>query len=153
MITSQINGVCKSFGNVSVLENVSFETSETCRCLSILGRNGAGKTTFMKIIAGLLKPDAGKMIIQSELAKDASFFSPQMAAYVPETNLAIDVITAKCYFETYQALNTIAGVSTDVSLREDLIQRLDFQEYAGRVIQRLSKGKSKLLPRYRRILK
>jgi ABC-2 type transport system ATP-binding protein len=140
MITSQINNIYKSFGKISVLENISFETLEQCKCLAILGRNGAGKTTFMRILTGLLKPTAGSITIQSELVKNAPFFSPQMATYVPETNLAIEIITAKCYFETYQALNTIAGVSTDVSLRKDLIKRLDFEEYENRIIQRLSKG-------------
>lgn len=53
-----IRNINKSFGAEQVLTSLSFEL-EAGRILSILGRSGCGKTTLLKIVAGLEKADAG----------------------------------------------------------------------------------------------
>lgn len=58
-----------SFGykrNVTVLENISFDVPQG-QSLAILGYNGAGKTTLLHIITGLLRPKAGRAIINANL--------------------------------------------------------------------------------------
>ena len=52
----------KSFGAVRALKNVSFEVShKQIHCL--VGENGSGKSTFVKIVAGVLDPDQGQIIL------------------------------------------------------------------------------------------
>lgn len=53
-----INGLYKSFGDLKVLENakLSLKNGEN---LVVLGKSGSGKSVLIKIIAGLIKPDAG----------------------------------------------------------------------------------------------
>jgi putrescine transport system ATP-binding protein len=53
-----VRGLSKSFGGERVLEEVSFVLEER-RTLSVLGRSGCGKTTLLKLIAGLQGPDRG----------------------------------------------------------------------------------------------
>lgn len=53
-----IQGLCKSYGGVPALENVSFDVREG-EFLSFLGPSGCGKTTLLRILIGLLRPDAG----------------------------------------------------------------------------------------------
>ena len=46
----EINGLSKSYGNTKALDNVSL-TFEENRIYGLLGRNGAGKSTFLKILS------------------------------------------------------------------------------------------------------
>ena len=52
----------KSYGDVEALRGASLDVAEG-QIVSLLGRNGAGKTTMLSIIAGLLRPDAGAVTI------------------------------------------------------------------------------------------
>lgn len=54
-----VEGVSKAFGNVVALHEVSLAVEER-RIAALLGPNGAGKTTLVRIIATLLRPDAGR---------------------------------------------------------------------------------------------
>ena len=56
------NNLTKSFGRQAVLENISFEVQKGEK-IALIGENGTGKTTLIKIIAGLLKPTAGSVHI------------------------------------------------------------------------------------------
>jgi len=53
-----LSGVCKSFGRRVVLEKIGFSLAQR-QSLCICGANAAGKTTLLRIIAGLLQPDEG----------------------------------------------------------------------------------------------
>lgn len=54
-----------SYGIHHVLKDISFTVSENER-VAILGESGEGKTTILKLILGLVRPDAGKIIIDGE---------------------------------------------------------------------------------------
>lgn len=58
-----VEGITKRFSNRKVLSEVSFHVNRG-EIHGFLGPNGAGKTTTMRIIAGLLRPDAGKVVIE-----------------------------------------------------------------------------------------
>jgi len=55
----RVSGVSKSFGAVRALDAASFEIDEGVT--GLLGSNGAGKTTSLKLFMGLLEPDAGSI--------------------------------------------------------------------------------------------
>src|SRR5512141_1381074 len=54
----QVNGLQKSYKQVHVLKDVNFEVEKGC-IFALLGSNGAGKTTIVKILTTLLKQDGG----------------------------------------------------------------------------------------------
>jgi len=54
--------ICKSFPGVNALDNVNIELFKG-EVLCIAGENGAGKSTFVKILSGVLQPDKGKIIL------------------------------------------------------------------------------------------
>jgi len=55
-----LSGISKRYGGVRALEGVDF-ACERGRIHAVLGENGAGKSTLIKIIAGVVQPDAGSM--------------------------------------------------------------------------------------------
>ncbi len=65
MVKIELKKVSKSFRNFQALENISLEIKDK-EYFIILGPTGAGKTTLLKIIAGLLKPDMGKILFDDK---------------------------------------------------------------------------------------
>ncbi|HEX8196056.1 MAG TPA: ABC transporter ATP-binding protein [Pyrinomonadaceae bacterium] len=59
---ASVRGLSKSFGKTTVLEDINFEVSEG-ESLVLLGASGSGKTTILRIIAGLEEPDSGRVIL------------------------------------------------------------------------------------------
>ena len=56
----RLEGIWKTYGKVQALKDVNIEISGGC-ITSILGPCGCGKTTLLKIIAGLIEPDRGRV--------------------------------------------------------------------------------------------
>ncbi len=70
-----MRGIRKSFADVKALDGVDFELKSGEIC-ALLGENGAGKTTLMKILFGLLRPDAGKIFLRG---RETAISSPAEA--------------------------------------------------------------------------
>ena len=64
-IAASVVGVSKFFGKTSVLQNISFDVAEG-EALVLLGASGSGKTTILRIIAGLEQPYTGKIMIHGK---------------------------------------------------------------------------------------
>ncbi|MGD9538109.1 MAG: sugar ABC transporter ATP-binding protein [Alphaproteobacteria bacterium] len=67
-----MSGITKRYGGVTALDNVDFQ-SERGSIHAVLGENGAGKSTLIKIISGVVRPDAGEMALEG---KPVSFADP-----------------------------------------------------------------------------
>lgn len=61
----EVNGITKKFKNKLALDNVSFNLQEP-KIYGLLGRNGAGKTTFMNLLSGYQLPNGGSIRIDGE---------------------------------------------------------------------------------------
>jgi ABC-type Fe3+/spermidine/putrescine transport system ATPase subunit len=62
---TSVKGVSKRFGKTSVLENITFDVAEG-EALVLLGASGSGKTTILRIIAGLEQPYTGKVMLHGK---------------------------------------------------------------------------------------
>src|SRR5688572_2352981 len=65
MPAARVAGVSKYFGKTSVLQNISFDVGEG-EALVLLGASGSGKTTILRIIAGLEQPYTGKIFLHGK---------------------------------------------------------------------------------------
>jgi sulfate/thiosulfate transport system ATP-binding protein len=66
---ASVRGLSKSFRKMRVLEDVSFDVAEG-EALVLLGASGSGKTTILRIIAGLEQPDAGRVHLHGKDVTD-----------------------------------------------------------------------------------
>src|SRR5205809_3747099 len=66
---ASVFGISKRFKKTSVLEDISFDVSEG-ESLVLLGASGSGKTTILRIIAGLEQPDSGYVILHGQDVTD-----------------------------------------------------------------------------------
>lgn len=64
-VATSVVGISKRFGKTSVLENINFEVAEG-EALVLLGASGSGKTTILRIIAGLEQPYTGKVMLHGK---------------------------------------------------------------------------------------
>ncbi|MGE4292164.1 MAG: ABC transporter ATP-binding protein [Desulfovibrio sp.] len=64
-----VTGLCKQYGGTAVLRDVEFRVAQG-EVVSILGPSGVGKTTLLKIIAGLERPDAGELTFRETPGKE-----------------------------------------------------------------------------------
>lgn len=67
----ELRGIRKSFGGVHALQGVDFAISAG-ELHAIAGENGAGKSTLIKVIMGILAPDAGEILVDGELVQVSS---------------------------------------------------------------------------------
>lgn len=67
--------ISKSYGDIAVLKNICITFSESFPYI-IMGASGIGKTTLMRIITGLEKPDQGEVIINGQLFSSPSSLQP-----------------------------------------------------------------------------
>lgn len=67
----QVQNLSKSFLGVKALDNIQFDIQKG-EVHALMGENGAGKSTFMKILMGLLKPDSGEIIFEGEILKSSN---------------------------------------------------------------------------------
>ncbi|MCL2745047.1 MAG: ABC transporter ATP-binding protein [Planctomycetaceae bacterium] len=93
MSVINFNNITKRFGKVTALENVSFNV-EAGTVFALLGENGAGKTTSIKTLLGLVKPDSGtSSVLELDCLKD-DLQIRRRVGYVPEMPVLYDWMTA-----------------------------------------------------------
>lgn len=115
-------GLTKAFGGRPAVEAVSFRV-EPGEVVGFLGPNGAGKTTTMRLLLGLLRPDAGTGSIEGR------------CGYLPEQFTAYDALSVRSYLGF---LARCKEVPTDDVDR--VLAATDLADLAGRPFGRLSKG-------------
>jgi iron complex transport system ATP-binding protein len=84
MAILEIQDITAGYGNGDIIKNISFSLNKG-EFLSVLGRNGSGKSTMIKAIQGLLKDISGKILVDG---KEMLSYKPrelaQKMAYVPQ---------------------------------------------------------------------
>jgi ABC-2 type transport system ATP-binding protein len=92
-----IEGLCKAFGKPAV-DGLSLRVRPG-ELYALLGPNGAGKTTTLRMVAGLMKPDAGAITIFGVDALADPLGAKQIMAWAPDEPMLYDRLTPMEYLE------------------------------------------------------
>src|SRR5208282_593162 len=92
-----IRGLCKTYAKPAVDHlNLTVRAGEL---YALLGPNGAGKTTTLRMVAGLLKPDAGAISVFGVDALADPSAAKQLIAWAPDEPMLYDRLTPMEYLE------------------------------------------------------
>jgi len=130
----QLSNINKNFGENHVLKNVSF-TARGGAVFGLLGRNGSGKTTTLRIIMNIFLPDSGRVLIDGkDRASTTAYISylPEERGLYPRRLVSDQML----YFGRLRGLNT--KDAKDDALR--MLDTLGAGEYWSRQLDTLSKG-------------
>ena len=135
-----VNGLSFSYGNRKVLEDISFDAEEN-QIISILGPNGTGKTTLLKCICNIHKPDSGSVMVDGrdvltlngrELAKNIGFV-PQSVPMSRMTVFDSVLLGRRPYIELSVSRSDIQKVS-------DVLKALHMEDLSLRYLNEISGG-------------
>lgn len=149
----EVKGLMKSFGALVAANNLNVEVMPSAR-LSLIGSNGAGKTTFVNMVTGYLKPDAGqvkldgkditrlppRLITRAGLGR--SFQIPQLCeAMTPVDNILVALEIAGDGGSVFRPARTKGSLDRAV----EMLERFGLERYAGRPVNELPGGVRKLI--------
>lgn len=149
----EVKNLSKSFGSVVAADNISVAVQRGER-VGLIGTNGAGKTTFVNIVTGYVKPSAGAVLLHGRNITGApprliaragvsrSFQIPQLfLSLTTEENLIAAIGIASGY-----AARPCGGMDSGFrTLLEDMLARFKLTEYRRQPVAELSGGVRKLV--------
>lgn len=124
-----VSDVSFSFGELPILDEVSLSVGEG-ELIGLVGPNGCGKTTFLELLTGLRRPDAGEVTLPTD---------DRSVAYLPQSPAFRSGFTAR---ETINFYTELADIETDP---EEFLERVGLSHVADRRVEALSGGMTRLL--------
>lgn len=106
---------------------------------ALLGPNGAGKTTTLRMVAGLLKPDAGTVSVFGVDALADPIGAKRLIAWLPDEPMLYDKLTPLEYLEFVAGLWGVEA-ATAKPRAQDLLRSLDLWEQRGERCEGFSRG-------------
>ena len=97
-MTVQVTDLTGGYGQTPVIKNISF-TLQPGEIVGLIGLNGAGKSTTIKHLLGLLSPMEGEMSISDINIKDNIEAYRKHLSYIPESPVIYDTLTLKEHIE------------------------------------------------------
>jgi ABC-2 type transport system ATP-binding protein len=113
-----INNLCKTYkGDKKAVDHLSIQV-EAGDIFGFIGHNGAGKSTTIKAVVGVLDFEGGEIFIQGHSIKDEPLLCKQQIAYIPDSPDLYEHLTG------IQYLNFIADIfGIPAAIRQDKIKR------------------------------
>lgn len=130
----ELKNIEKSFGEKKVLTGVSFK-AEGGKAFGLLGRNGAGKTTSIRILMDVFPANSGEVLIDGkpiDYSKIGIGYLPEERGLYPK-KIIIDQLT---YFAELKGMSRKAAVQSI----DHWLDRLGMTEYRNKRLDTLSKG-------------
>jgi ABC-2 type transport system ATP-binding protein len=131
----EIRGVTKTFSTVTAVNDLSLAIPEGS-IYGFIGPNGSGKTTTMRMIAGIFHPDRGTIHV---FGKDVSTERAGLIGYLPEERGLYKKMKVRSLLEFHAKLRGGRNAAAQV---DAWLKKLDLTPYASNPVESLSKGMS-----------
>lgn len=131
----EVTGVSKSYGKKRILNGISF-SAKAGEQIALVGRNGCGKSTLIKIMAGLIKPDHGEVSYFGKILT-SGIGTVRTVGYLPQDNPLMDELTV------LDNLSMWAGKR--IKLSDDVVGMFDLGDILKEPVYKLSGGMKRRL--------
>ncbi|NCG17584.1 MAG: ATP-binding cassette domain-containing protein [Rhodobacterales bacterium] len=134
----EVTGLTRYYGEFAALDNISFRI-EKSEIIGLLGLNGAGKSTALKILAGLLAPSMGTVLIEGVNIQDDPTSMAKHIGFLPERPPLYEDMTVT---EFLVYIGRLKGMSTSDALGRlpEVIRMCDLKGREDQLISTLSHG-------------
>lgn len=136
----QLEDVSKSFGTRQLLRSVTFDVPNGC-ITTLLGANGVGKTTTLRIITGLMAPSGGSVLVDGFDVARESLQSRARLGVLPDQFGLYPRLTAREHIEFFARLRGLHGDELATRVR-DVERALGIAAFAATAGRHLSQGQS-----------
>src|SRR5271155_3195683 len=134
----ELDQLVKKFGNLTAVDGVSLHIPRG-EFFAVLGPNAAGKTTMIKLLAGLIKPTSGCARVSGFDIQTHPLEARKRLAYVPDYPFLYDKLTAWEFFRFIGQLFHLEAEHIEKNAQE-LVARFHLTEFADRSLEGLSHG-------------
>jgi sodium transport system ATP-binding protein len=134
----EIHGLRKSFGAVEAVRDVSFSAADGT-VVGLLGPNGAGKTTTLRMLSGLMRPDAGTIRVDAADVVADPIGAQTHMGLLPDSRGLYPRLTPVEHIQYFGRLHGIDGPVLAARAAE-LVTRLGLNEVAHRRVSGFSHG-------------
>ncbi len=134
----EVCGISKSYGDVQAVNNLSF-MAQAGAITTLLGANGSGKTTTLRSIAGLIKPDQGNIHLNGINVKTDAIEARRHLGIFPDQFGLYPRLTAAEHLEYFGKLHGLQGDGLNAALC-NTIKTLKMEDIAERRTQGFSQG-------------
>ena len=131
----ELKNVTKKYGDFKALDDISFKI-EKGEIVGFLGKNGAGKSTTLKIIAGILEPTEGTVLINGEKYNKKNKIK---IGYMAENAPLYEGLTVREFIDFMGEMRGIKKRERKIQVNE-LIEKLSLKDAEKKLIKNLSKG-------------
>lgn len=90
--------LCKNYGGKTALSNLNMEIGRG-KVVGLLGPNGSGKTTFIKLLNGLIQPSSGELRVDGKLP---GVETKAIVSYLPDRSYFADWMTVRDIFDIFE---------------------------------------------------
>src|SRR5947207_1757274 len=134
----EVRSIAKRYGDVLALTDLTVDVGERS-CLVLLGRNGAGKTTALRCMAGVLAPSAGTVRVDGIDAASEPAAVRARVGLMPELPGLYERMSARAYLDYFGAIYEMAP---DVRKRriDELLDLFELTDAGDRWLGTFSKG-------------
>jgi ABC-2 type transport system ATP-binding protein len=130
------NGLSKHYGSVIALNSVNFEVNEGIT--GLLGANGAGKSTSIKLFLGLIKPSSGSLQVLGQVPSDSVEVRSRLG-YMPEHDCLPGPVTASEFLSHMAEVSGIPPANARTRAA-DILRHVGLDEERYRTIAEYSTG-------------
>ncbi len=134
----EVNGLVKQYGDFTAVDGITFKVNPG-EVVGFLGPNGAGKTTTIKMITGLMAPDAGQALIAGLDIEKEPLKAKAQFAYVPDTPNLYDKLKAIEYLRFMSRLYRVPADEADGRIKK-LLELFELSDKAGTYLDGFSHG-------------
>lgn len=134
----QVEGLTRRYGDIRAVDDLSFTLARN-QILGFLGPNGAGKSTTMRMLAGVLAPDAGRIVINGSDLLDQPRQAKRAIGYLPEQPPLYRELTVDEQLRYSARLHGLGGAASRVAAAR-IKERCGLADVGRRLIGNLSKG-------------